>query len=79
MTTRIIDNPNTPASNILGNLKSIIKQSDENSKYDTHVPSFKSDTIEEFFTIKKYMFDKILIILIICLLALFILKFMDYI
>jgi len=93
MTTRLVDNPNSTSANIMDNLKGIINQSKENSKYDQKAPSFKTDlpinslennenentqTIEEFFTLKNFMFDKILIILIIGLLAIFIMKAMDF-
>jgi len=96
MTTRLVDNPNSTSANIMDNLKGIINQSKENSKYDQKAPSFKTDlpinslennenentqTIEEFYTLKNFMIDKILIILIILiigLLAIFIMKAMDF-
>ena len=78
MNQKIIDNPNTLTSKLTNNLLSISDQGLKYSKYDTHAPKFKPDeTIENFFTFKKFMFDKILIILIIGLLAIFIMKGME--
>ncbi len=86
MTTKIIDTPNTETSSLIDELKSIHSQGRKYAKYDIHAPSFKIDlndpddeeTIEQFFTFKKFMFDKIIIILIIGLLAIFIMKAMEF-
>lgn len=80
MTIKVIDNPNTPSSKMSNNLKELTEQRDKYSKYDTDVPNFKSgneDTVEPFMTFDKFMFDKLLIIIVIGLLAVFIIKGMD--
>jgi hypothetical protein len=76
----IVTDPNSKSSNILSNLKHLKNQGSEYSKYDTLSPNFDPDdsVIESFFTFKKFMFDKILIILIIGILAIFIMKCMDF-
>ena len=86
MSTQIIDDPNSTTSDMIKNLKGIGDQREKYAKYDEKAPSFKSDpateesqeAIEEFFTFKKFMFDKIIVILIICLLAIFIMKSMEF-
>lgn len=79
MATKIVDNPNTPSSKMMNNLKSLADQRDKYSKYDNDVPNFKSNSksIEPFMTFDKFMFDKLLMIIIIGLLAVFIIKGMD--
>ncbi len=80
MTIKVIDNPNTPSSIMMNNLKTLSEQRDKYSKYDTNVPNFNSEednTVEPFMTFDKFMFDKLLIIIIIGLLAIFIIKGMD--
>ncbi len=81
MTTKIIDTPNTLTSNLIDQLKGINEQGRKYARYDKHAPEFKyepSEMIEPFFTFKKFMFDKILIIFIIGLLAIFIMKAMEF-
>ena len=82
MDVKIVDDPNSPTSDLIKNLKNISNQRKQYAMYDENVPLFKSDpsekVVEEFFTFKKFMFDKILVILIIGLLAIFIMKAMDY-
>lgn len=82
MATKIINNPNTPSSIMSQSLTSLSDQRGKYSKYDNNVPNFKHDTqngssIETFMTFDKFMFDKLLIIIIIGLLAVFIIKGMD--
>jgi hypothetical protein len=83
MATKIINNPNTPSSIMSNSLTSLSDQRDKYSQYDNNVPNFKPDSqngtssIETFMTFDKFMFDKLLIIIIIGLLAVFIIKGMD--
>lgn len=79
MIKKIIVDPNTTSSNIITDLEHLKKQGEKYSKYDDMAPKFKSDKIiEPFFAFKNIMFDKILIILIVGLLAIFIMKAMEF-
>jgi hypothetical protein len=80
MNKEIIENPNSITSKIMDDLKNIENQRKKYAKYDSEVQNFKIDesnkeNIEEFFIFKDFMYGKILILLIICILALFIIKF----
>lgn len=76
MMEKVIDDPNTPSSQLLDNLKHISNQGTSYSKYDNEVYSLRDDNelVESFFTANHYMFNKFLVIVIILVLSLFILN-----
>ena len=80
---QVINDPNSYTSNVMKRLSSLEAQRKKFSQYDKLVSSFKSDpaedVIEDFFTFRKFMFDKIIVILIIGLLAIFIMEAMEFI
>ena len=77
---QLSSNPNSTPIQLIDKLKDLNKQQTVYATYDNHAPQFSSDTIEPFFSSmgNSYMIGRILGILIVCILALFILKAMDF-
>ena len=72
----MIDNSNSESSIMIDNLKNLSDQRKNYAKYDDNVLNFKkTNTIEEFILINDFFYNKLITIIIICLIAAIILYY----
>lgn len=76
MVIKMIDNSNSESSIMIDNLKNLSDQRKNYAKYDDNVLNFKkTNTIEEFILINDFFYNKLITIIIICLIAAIILYY----
>lgn len=72
----MIDNSNSESSIMIDNLKKLSDQRKNYAKYDENVLNFKkTNTIEEFILMNDFFYNKLITIIIICLIAAIILYY----